>query len=146
MRVTRAPGAAACADGWWREEEEGGAVRGARRQGLRVLEARLRRRRDTAEAVLLHAKAMHAIDRRDVVDGRKMRRLWDTYGKLVACAFRVNGFTPKPFNVLRHEACHEAGEPPRGFVFPGKGCKSAFKIADKAWACGAAHGVERDWR
>ena len=43
-----------------------------------------------------------------------------------------------------HEARHEAGEPPRGFVCPGEGCEGAFKTADEAWACGAAHGVERD--
>jgi hypothetical protein len=99
---------------------------------------------DTAEAVLQHAKAVHDIEGREVVE-KKVRCLWETCGKLLACKSNNGIYSSSCFNDVRtHEALHEAGEPPRGFICPGEGCESAFKTAIEAWACGAAHDVERD--
>ena len=37
-------------------------------------------------------------------------------------------------NLLTHEAAHEKGAPPRGFLCPHAGCDAAFATAAEAWA------------
>ena len=153
VRVTAAPGAAVSqAAGGEKKKKKaknsgksGGVVRGGK--GFQCPQHCCDVIEDTAEALLQHAKAVHGIEERNVVDGEKVRCLWDTCGKLLACTFSSGMCGALDlFGVRYHEALLETGEPPRCFVCPSGVCEGAFNTADEALACGLAHGVERDMK
>ena len=101
---------------------------------------------DTAAEVLAHAASQCGGEGRTRDDDGKSACLWDGCGKLVNVG-KMNKRKWAPWGSLgglrRHEALHEKGGPPRGFVCPSSDCEQNYPTSEEAWAhAEEAHEIE----
>ena len=103
---------------------------------------------DTAEEVLAHTASQCSGEGRTRDDDGKSACLWDGCGKLinVGCMSGGKWFPWGQLCHLRtHEARHEKGGPPRGFVCPSSDCEQNYPTSEEAWAhAEEAHEIENN--